>query len=88
MEGQRPFAKWNMAAFHDGAVHHREVTAAGIALKQAGPMALALKPRQTLRHATVRAHGAIRPEHKLEVRAGRVVIVEHRVSKCGHGAIS
>ena len=83
MKAQNPLVKRDMAAFHDGAGHNREVATALIALMEARTVRLALQPCETFDSSTVRAEWAIRPRDRLHVLPGGCLIVEDRVCQIG-----
>ena len=83
VEAQNPFAQRDMAALHDGAVRDCEVAPAIVALMQADPVQLALKPRDALDRSTVGAERTIRPPDSLHVLPGGGFVMKDGVGQVG-----
>src|SRR5436190_8447271 len=71
-----------MRTLHNGSDRHAKRLAAVFAVEHAGAKALACHLRNAITHdAAARANRAIRPQHRFQIFAGGVVVVEDRIAE-------
>src|SRR5215204_5524210 len=79
-----PYMQLDMAGLNDGADLDGEGLAAGIALVNADPGALALQRTALVEHAAMRADAPVRPDVRLDESVGGFFAVVLRLGQDGH----